>query len=243
MNISNNPPDMAVTAAETANDLNDWMKENPVIESEEAARAAKVFIDRAKLCIKDLEDERDKKVRPLNDQVNSINDYYRKPRNTLRKIADEIQERVAKFLRQEEAKRIAAAREAARLAQEAEQRAREAERAEQEAIKSAESGVLDIDIKAAVTDADAAFSEYEKAARQAAIAQKDAKVKIGGGFARAIGLRTQETLTVTDPMAAIGAIGMNEYISEAIIKSARAYKKLHDKYPPGIQVSTERKVV
>lgn len=82
----NNPPDMAATAIDVAKNISAWMSENPVIQTEDSARDAKVWLDRGKLCVKDLEDERDGKVRPLNEQVQGINAYYRHPRETLQKI-------------------------------------------------------------------------------------------------------------------------------------------------------------
>ena len=238
----NKPPDMTATAVETMRDLSDWMAENPVIQSMENAREAKVFIDRAKLCIKDLEDERDGKVRPLNEQVKEINAYYKGPRSSLETVLSELNARVAAFVLAEERKREAAAREAARIAAEAEARAREAERLEQEALASAASGELGVDVAAHVTDADDAFKEYERANRQAALAERETHVKIGGGFSRSISLRSKETLVVTDPIAALNDLGLTEDISEAIVKTARAYRKLRGKLPTGVISETREEL-
>ena len=237
----NKPPDMTETAIETMRSLSDWMEENPVIENEVKAREAKVFIDRGKLCIKDLEDERTGLVRPLNEQVAEINGHYKGPRQNLEKVLEEITYRISQFLRAEEARRIAIAEEARRVAAEAEERARAAEKAEQQALDDARSGELGVKVAARTEEADEAFKQFQLAERQAALADRESKVKIGGGFARAVSLRTETTLTVTDAAKAIKAIGVNEDINAAIIKAARAYKKLHDKYPPGIEVQTERK--
>jgi hypothetical protein len=50
-------------------------------------------------------------------------------------------------------------------------------------------------------------------------------------------------MVVVDYVAAIADIGIgNEIIDEAIIKAARAYKKVFGKYPAGIRIETERKV-
>ncbi len=238
----NKSPDMTVTVTETMNDLSSWMSDHPVISTEEEARESKVFVDRGKLAIKDLEDERESRVKPLNVQVQQINDHYRTPRNLLQKVLDELQNRLSSFLRQEEQKRIAAAQEAARKAEEAERLAREAERIEQEAIEAAKVGELDIDIAGVTGAADRAYKEYEKASHQAAIAERDTRVRIGGGFARALGLKNKDGLTILDVHAAIDAVGLTETIIEAVLKSARAYKRLYQKYPPGIQVTTQRKV-
>lgn len=231
----NNPPDMTVTADETTKDLSDWMAEHPAIQTEEEAREAKVFIDRGKLCLKDLDDERDGRVRPLNEQVREINGYYRPHKDSLSTVLDLLGERLSSFLKEEKRKREEAAREAARIAEEAERKAREAERVERDAIGSASSGELGINIAAHVAEADNAFREYEKAVHQAAIAEKETHVKISGGFSRAMSLKKKETLVVENAIAAITAMGATEDIQESIIKSARAYRKIKGELPPGVK--------
>lgn len=230
----NQPPDMTVTAVETGKDISAWMAENPVIQTEESAREAKLFLDRGKLCIQDLEDERSAKVQPLNTRVAEINGYYRSPRETLNRILGELRGRLTIFAKQEEAKRIAAAEEARRKAEAAEAAAREAERLEQERLANAAAGELGVDVAATIEAADQAFAEYEKTSRQAAIAEKESHVKIAGGLSRAVSLRKKETLFVTDPQKAIAALGLTTEINEALLKSARTYRKLYNNLPPGI---------
>jgi hypothetical protein len=237
----NNPPDQTVTAAETMRDISDFLSENPLID-EAHAREAKLFIDRGKLAIADLEAERETKVKPLNQQVQQINDHYRSPRELLKKVLNEIQERLSSFLRAEETKRQAAAAEARRIAEAAEQAAREAERIERERLADAAVGEAGIDVAALTIEADTKFREMEKAQRQAAIAERDAKIKIGGGFGRALGLKTKEELIIIDAIDAIHAIGVTESITEAILTSARAYRKLNGVLPKGVISETERKV-
>lgn len=233
----NNPPDMTETAASTAKDLSAWMAENPVVETEESAREAKVFIDRGGLCIRDLEDERDKKVRPLNEQVKEINTYYRGPRETLQRVLSDLERRLSSFLQAEKRKREAAAAEAWRVAQEAEQRARELEAAERAALESINHGELGVDIASHIVQTDAAIKDANFAARKAALAERETKVKIGGGFHRAIGLRETEVLIVDNPAKALKAIGMTDDIRDAILKGARLYRRLHNgKVPDGIKV-------
>lgn len=236
----NHPPDMAVLSQDVTDALNDWLKEHPVIETEDKAREAKVLIDRGKLCAAGMEDERDGKVRPLNEQVKTINAYYRPARDAVNAVVAEIGRRITAFLQIEERRRIAAAAEAARLAEQAEQAAREAERRERDALEAADSGVLDVDVKTAVVDADSSFADYQKAAHKAALAEKETKVKIGGGFKRAIGLKNKETLIVVDAIKAITSTGVTESIREAILSSARAYRKLHGSLPDGISSEHER---
>lgn len=238
----NQPPDMTVTAGEVSNDLSGWMAEHPVIRNEDEAREAKVFIDRGSLCVKDLEDERKGKTAPLNEQIETINNHYRAPRELLRGVIDELKRRFDSFLLLEERKRVVAAQEAARAAERAEQVAREAERVEQEAREDADAGVAGLDIAAVTVGADKAFADYQKAAREAQRAERETNVKVGGGFRRALSLRSKEVIVVENPIAAIQEIGLgNETILEAIIKASRSFKKLHGRYPQGVGSYSERK--
>lgn len=238
---SNNPPDMAELVGETMQAISDWLAEHPVIETEEDARAAKVFIDRGKLGIKDLEDERAAKVQPLNRQVAEINEHYRGPREDLREVLNEISQRVGAFLRTEERRRLEAAAEARRLLEETERVAREAEARAVSLRDEASGGVVGGNVAAAIMAVNQANREHERAQRAEALAEKETKVKIGGGFTKALSLRTQVTLLVTDHVEAVRALGSNEWLNEAIIKSARAYFKLNNKYPPGIEAKAERR--
>lgn len=230
----NLPPDQTVTALDTMRDISAWMAENPVIQNEESARDAKVFLDRGKLCLKDMDDERTKKVGPFNEEVRKINDYYRGPRDTLSSVVNVLGIRLTEFITAERERREKIAREAILAAQDAERRAREAERIEQDAIASADSGELGVNVAAHVLAADSAFKDFESAERKAAVAEREAHVKISGGFGRAISLRQKETIIVVNAIEALKCIGATEYIHEAIIKSARAYRKLHGKLPNGV---------
>lgn len=234
----NNPPDMTETASETMRDLSAWLSEHPVIQSEEDAKEAKVFIDRGKLCLKDLDDERDGKVRPLNDKVKEINAHYRPAKESLSSVVGLLSVRVTQFITTERERREKIARDAALRAAEAESRAREAERVEQDAIASADMGELGVDVGAAIQTASSAFREFERSAKTAAIAEKETHVKITGGFTRALSLRTKETLSVTDGELALRSIGLTDDIRDAIIKSARAYRKLNGRLPEGVEAQT-----
>lgn len=231
----NNPPGMIETAAETAKDISGWMAENPVIQSEESAREAKVYLDRGRLCLKDLDDERVTKVRPLNEETKRINAEYKEPENLVDGVLAELRKRIFAFVREEENKRRLEAATAVRNAADAEHKAREAERAEQEAIASADAGELGVDVAAVTLAADRAFKDYQKSDRAAALAKKESHVKIGGGISRAISAKKKETLIVTNLVDAVNAIGLTEDILEAVRKSARAYRKLRGRLPPGVE--------
>lgn len=238
----NSPPDMAATAADVTQSINDWLKEHPVVQTEEEAREAKVQIDRGKLCVKDLEAERDKKVRPLNEQVKEINAYYKGPKSLLEEVTGHVSLRLSGFLRAEEERRAEEAEKARRAAEEAEHAARLAEQIEQERIDSARSGELGVDVAEASRAADGAFKEYERASRFAARAERDTKAKIAGGLSRAASLKNVETLEVIDPLKAFCDLWPTDDLNEALLKSARAHRKVTGELPPGIIANVERKL-
>ena len=238
----NNPPDMTVTADETAAALSKWMEDHPAVETEESAREAKVFMDRGKLCLKDLDDERDAKVRPLNTQVKEINEHYRPAKTVLTTIVTEINRRFTAFRLGAARKRVAAAQEAQRLAAQALADAREKERLEKEAFEASQTGEVGVDIKTATKEADAAFDQFKRLDRAAQRAERDTHVKVGGGYGRAATLKTKETLIVVDAVAALKEMGLNDDLRDAFCRSARAYRKITDDLPPGIVAEYDRTV-
>lgn len=245
----NNPPSPIEMAESIMQVLSDWMKDHPVIQTEDDARAAKPLIDRAKAAMDEIESERDGKVRPLNDKVAEINAEYKAIHNTdpkkpgtFNKVFNELKTRIADYLRREEQKRLIAAAEARRIQEEAERQAREAEERERQALHGASLGEIDVDVVAVTKEADAAFEAFERQSRFADRAEKDTKVKIGGGFASAVSLRTTEVLQVDDALKAIVIIGTTERIREAILTEARAYRKANGRLPDGISATTERKL-
>ena len=238
--IGHNRPEMIGTAVETTAAVSAFLCENPVVETEEQAREAKVFLDRGRLCVADLETERSGLTKPLNERLTQINSRYRGPKELLQKVVDELRIRLDRYIRAEETRRNEIARQAKEAAERAELSAREAERAEHDAMERAAVGELGIDVAERAASADAAFTEYQKAERQAALAEKETHVKIGGGFRRALGLREREVLTVPDPFKAIDHLWPNADIEAAIVKAARTYKKKYGKYPEGIWVIRKR---
>lgn len=238
----NNPPEVLKLAVEVIADISGRMADVPVVETEEDARLIKMEIDRAKACIKDLEAEQDSKVRPLRDKADQIRQTYRRPRNLLGDLLDEMLARVQLFVKAEEKRRqeiaLAAAAKAAALALEA--RAKELE--EQERLDDAAKGEVGVNVAEIVADADEAFEAYCAAERAAELAEKQTHVKIGGGFSRAIGMRKTETLSVHNyhwAMDALHNAGFFGAIEPAILQAARAYRKVHGKLPDGIKSTVE----
>jgi hypothetical protein len=226
---------------QTMKDISAWMAENPVINSE-SSKEAKLFLDRGKLAIQDMEDERKKRVGPLNDEVKEINNSYRPVAARISKVVDTLSDRLTAFIKEERRIREEANRVAAGLAREAEIKAREAERLEREAIESANHGELGVDVAAHVADADIAFRDFEKSQRAAALTEKETHVKITGGFSRAVSLKTKETLVVVDAQAALQEMGANDEIKEAILKLAREYRRATGDLPPGVEASYREEI-
>lgn len=243
----NNPPSPIDFARDTIAELGHWMADHPVVQTDEDARAAKLLIDRAKTALEAVETDRDGKVRPLNAEVNRINAEYKAMHNidakkpgTFDKVFAELKRRVETFLLAEEYKRQQAARQAAEAARKAEDAAREAEARERDAIENARAGEIGVNIAIAVEDAETAFKAFEQAERVAEIAHVDTRFKIGGGFQKPIGLRTKRVLSLIDLDAAIKDIGLTEGIREAVLSSARDFKKLRGVYPKGVVEVEER---
>jgi hypothetical protein len=238
----NNPPEAIELASGVISDISGYMADNPVVQDEEAAKAMKLHIDRAKLCIKDIEAERDTKVRPLNYKVEQINSEYRKPRRLLGDLLDEMLGRVQIFVKAEQQRRQIAAMEAERKAVDARLAAQVAERKERERLDDAAKGEVGVDVAEVIAEADEAFETYEKAERAAILAQKETHVKVGGGLGRSIGMRKIETLTVDSWSTAITDMGLTLDVSEAILKSARAFRKLNGRLPGGILSKIEEQL-
>jgi hypothetical protein len=236
----NNPPSQIDFSRETAQALSDWMRDNPVVQTEESARDGKALCDRASLCLNDMRDERDALTRPLNEQLTAIHSRYREPQNTLSRVLTELTARINAFIIREEERRNKIAIEAEAALREAERIAREAEETEQQAIADAKEGVADADVAVLVREADEKFSRFRDASNAALRAKRATKVKIGGGFRRAHSLRGKEVLTVEDAGAAIAAMGLTNAISNAILKEARSFRKTFGELPAGITSTTER---
>ena len=83
-------------------------------------------------------------------------------------------------------------------------------------------------------------TSLRQASRFAAIAEKDSKVRIGGGFGKVSSLRTKDVWTLEDPAAALAAIGCTDGIREAILVAARQYHKLTGQVATGCTLTKER---
>lgn len=243
----NNPPETIEAAQDTMRALSDWMAEHPVIAVEDDAREAKKLLDRAKGCAGEIENDRDRQVRPLNEQIAVINAKFKAVHNTdakkpgtLDRVVLELKARLSVFIKAEEARRFAEAERLRLEAVEAERAAREAEEREREAVANAKAGELGVDVTQVVIEADSRFAEFQKADRDAARAGRNERVKIGGGWGNAVSLRAKETLILDDAIAAIQVLGVNEKITDAILSAARDYRKVEGSLPAGVSSVTDR---
>lgn len=242
---NNNPPTAIDAAWATYRDVSGFLAETPVICDEDTARNAKLFWDRSKVSLDEMEQERDGQVRPLNDEVKAINGKFKEAREPLTKLKDELQSRMAAWTLAEE-KRKAAEAEALRIAaREAERVAREAEAKEQEAIANAAEGEF-TDVGDAIGEADEAFRDYRVVSLAAARAERAVKGRIGGGLGRAFSLRNKETLEIVDAPLVLGELialaggVVPEKVADALLSAARDYRKLRGNLPRGIKVTNER---
>ena len=230
----NNPPSALARAAEAITDLRSFANDHPVVTDHDQAKAANLQISRGKAALKELDAERRSKVDPLNAQVKEINGEFKAVSEPLEKTVDAIEVPLKRFIRDEEDRKRREAEEARRLAEEAERIARDAEAREREAIENAAAGDLDADLVGSTLEADAAFSRFEHANRAAVRADRDTKVRVGGGLGRAASLRTVEELVITDAAAAVTAMTGDADLAGAIITAARSFRKEWGELPPGI---------
>lgn len=243
---NNPPPDLPASIIEakvTTKSISAYLADNPVVQTLDEAKLAKIFIDDAKEALKTMETERDGIVRPHNESVAATNATFKTVATPLKKLLDIALSRVDAFRKAEERRRAAEAAEARRIAEEAAHAAREAFEREAQAKLEAEYGVF-TDVGAAGEDADAAFLALEQANRAAKKADLASKVRIDNGDGRALSARANEVLIVTDPLKAVVALidadsgRLPERVEHAIISSAREYRRFHGRLPLGIESST-----
>lgn len=249
MTNTNNPPSPIDFAQSVIDELATFLANHPVIQSEEEARGAKVFIDRARAALVDIEVERVTMVTPLNDEVAKINAEHKRYHNNDKskpglfdKLLNALVARVQSFMLIEEARRKREAEHAKLLAEAAEKAAREAEAREKEVHESAAVGEIGLDVQTATNEADQAFEDYQRASRFAKLAEKESKVKVGGGFGRSLSIKDKEVLIVKDWRMAIGNTGLTDGIRDAILTAARNYRHEYGEIPSGIEITYERKV-
>lgn len=240
----NNPPSSIDLGWATYRDVSAFLADTPVIQDEDTARKAKLYWDRSKVSLDEMESDRDGQVRPLNETVKRINASFKEAAEPLGKLRTELQKRMAAFALAEEQRKAAEARALREAAEAAEAAARTAEAAEQEAIANAAEGEF-TDVGDAIGEANAAFADYGKATREAARAERDVKGRIAGGLGRAFSVKTTRVLTVKDPVELVRAWvartgSVPEKVSDALKSSALLYEKTFGQLPGGVSVEHVR---
>jgi hypothetical protein len=221
-------------------ELSVFTENTPVIENFDHAKMAAAFIERTRVALQAMEDERKPQTDPLNARLEVINKPYRMVRQPLEKLYELVKARLSKYNNAVEAARL---KEAQRLRDEAEAReraAREAEAREQEAIANAEAGEC-TDVGGAIAGADGAFKDFQKADRAAATAERNVPVRIGsimGG--KALSMRTTEVFVVEDACAAITAMGLSDDLQKQIIKDAKQFREATGELPDGVRSEYQR---
>lgn len=245
----NRPPSPIDTSFEAIADLGRFLVDNPVILDGKQATEGTLYVERLRKTFADQEADRIAKTRPLNDELDRINDEYKSVHNTDKKkpgVGDKVlavlRERLTDYTAREEAKRIRAAEEARLHAEALEMVARRAEEAEREIKENATQGEI-VDVAHAVIAADQAFSAMQKGERAAAVAERDTVVRLPSQLGgKALSMRTKEVLTVDNALRAISEIGSNEKINEAIVTAARDYRRTYGRLPAGVSASTTRSI-
>lgn len=239
---SDNEPDRLAFAVEAYDELRAYLKATPVVTSQAEAKFGAAVNERTLIALNEARAERETKTRPFRDKLNAIFEAYGlvKDKGTMETARGELRKRLTKYAADIEAKRIAEVERLRKEAEDAERLARQAEAAEQEAIDDADQGV-ESDVGEAIQQADQAFSTFRRADKQAAIAARNVPVRfssVTGG--RSMGMRNVEVLVIEDVAKAIKIMGLTPKIRDAILSSARDYRKEFDELPNGIKATFER---
>ena len=241
----NRPPGPLDSAKDALAELNGFLTEMPSVQTPQDAKQAAAFIERTRIALASMEDERKTKVGPLNEQLKKINEFYRAVREPLEKVFAELKRRYNAWDAEEKRKRDAVEAEAAAERLRAAAAARQAAQAADEAIAEAEQGVC-VDAGSAIANAHALARAAGKAERAAAVAKRDSKVRVASIMGnKAIAARERPVPSVAnidDACKVIRAIGLTPEIEAVLCTAARKYERAFDEWPPGITVTIERGV-
>jgi hypothetical protein len=238
----NNPSSSLFHAKDALDELKKWLTDNPIVEHQPQLKAGTALKERTLIALNGARTEREGKTKPIREQLNAIFAEYDlvKDKGVLERAYNELRKRLTDYAVAVEAARIAEAERLRKEAEERERLAREAEAAEREAIENAQAGEC-TDAAGAIEQADAAFTEFRRADKTAAIAEKNVPLRVGsvlGG--KSISMRTTEKLVIEDAFAALKVLGLTEDIEEAILKSARAFRKEFNELPTGVRATFVR---
>lgn len=240
--IGHNKASPAEIASGALDRLRSFLAETPVIETLEQAKAGAQLAASISKTLADIEDDRDALVRPLNQQVRDINAEFKAATSPVAVVVAELKARLTAYAEAEEARRREETIRLYREVFEANARAREAAQRQAEAAANAKVGEVGADWYDATVAADAAAADVARAERAAARAERDTGVRISNGFGKATSLRSREILSIIDPVAAVGELGLSPNVEEAIRKDSAAFRKLKGRLPAGVTSHTERSI-
>jgi len=236
----NNPPGPIESAKEAMAELSVFTENNPVIENFDGAKRYAAYIERTRVALNAMEEERKPLAEPLNAALEALNKPYRLVRQPLEKLYELAKARLNKYNNAVEAARVKEAQRLRDEAEAAERAARQAEADEQEAIANAEAGEL-TDVGGAIVEADQAFKGFQKADRAAATAERNVPVRIAsvmGG--KSLSMRTTEVFIVEDACAAITIMGCSDDLKKQIIKDAKRFREATGELPDGVKSEYQR---
>ncbi|WP_332116025.1 hypothetical protein [Azorhizobium caulinodans] len=228
----NNPPEPTPyelskkEIEDLSEEAKNWLDGGP-IESQQVADAVGQLMGMLRDAVKTADERRKEENRPFDEGKAEVQARYnvligdtKTQKGTAVRAIEECKKVLQPWLDEQEKARLA---EAKRLRDEAEQKAREA----QEAVRAASGADF-----ATRENAEAILRDAQRADKQAAkVENSRAQVT---GTSRAISQRTVEVFHVTDAVAAVRDIGMNEEIQEAIIRASKAYRAAWGSLPAGV---------
>tara|TARA_R110000868_G_scaffold182850_1_gene423996 strand:+ start:786 stop:1448 length:663 start_codon:yes stop_codon:yes gene_type:complete len=216
---------------------------HPAVSTEEDGREAARLIARARKCMQDAESERKALVQPHVDAQRETNSASKASLSGLVSMLSALTDRLWVFTKAAEDRKAEEAIAAGRRAHEAASASVAAANAYADAVDDQSQGEIGVDVLArqeaaakAKADADRAYREAQRREREMAV-----RYSPGKDMGRAITARNHEVLCVDDMGAAMAVmIPYSEGLIEAVLTAARAYRKVHDRLPPGIGTRTER---
>lgn len=192
-----------------------WIAERKVIENEEQAKAAGLFLAQLRDALRDGEKQRKADKQPFIDAGKRVDDAYAKLATLIEKCGKAMKAKTDDWLQREQ-KRIEAERiEAKRKADEA---ARQAEEIRKAAEAAKQTGGPSIEAEAMAEEAEKDRVRAAEAARKAE--KEKPKIAAGTGI-RTVANVTVWELVVTDYALALEAFKDHEWVKDAVERAAK----------------------
>lgn len=243
----NQPEAVAIAQArETGAQIGAFLQETPVIESLDQARAAATQIRLGNSALEQLEAERTStpdyvQWRAFDARIKTTNKLYKAVRDPLTKLISEIDKRLFRYREREKERKRQEAADAQRRAEELQRRAQQAAFARDEAINDAQVGISE-DVGQLIVEADQLEKRAALSGQVADGLMRNADtVRVRDEFGgRAVADRNPDVPVVADLIGAITVLGPTVKILEAVISSARDFRREHGHWPAGINTVKQR---